>query len=186
LGGFDRNGRHLSALIVESNETGKTNKKGNLAAIVWRMSDWKKVTENKLSGESAFPSVHQLESEVAVLDSGFFGTGQMELWNFRSGKKSRTLAFRERPNQPASESADGSYFAFMNRTGSDLFFSRSINEIAVLDMESGLIFARLRESKSVATAFSFTKDGRRIISGSNDGGIRIWNLPPSRQPKPTP
>ena len=183
LGGFDRNGSHLSAVAwglgAVLTEPGKA--KVSSLGIVWKTRDWKKVAKTIISpqwgGLLCVP--HQLETEVAFLDYGYIGSGQMELWDFRSGRKTRTLALGERPEQLVSLSPDGNYCAFKNSTVGG-WFKKSTAEIAVLDMESGLIFARLREPKSVATAFSFTNDGRQIISGSSDGGIRIWKLPSSR------
>jgi len=185
LGGFNRNGSHLSALFVTPNgKIDKTKSNNYATGIVWTTHDWRQTALSRISPwyEGWSFASHQLEEETVVFGRILFGGGHLELWNFRSGEKTRTLALGESPGLLLpSHSTESNYFAFKNSTGGGLFATKKRTaEIAVLDMESGLIFARLREPKSEATAFSFTKDGRQIISGSSDGGIRIWKLPSSR------
>jgi len=175
---FDHAGMHLCASIAEFDESDEGIA---LAGVVWRTRDWTRTVRIGFSARRTLLTAHPYESEVVLIGRHLFGPGRMELWDLRSGKKTGTVSSTINPRRPAGFSPDGKRFAFMNSTGGGFFATKKrTEEIAVLDMESGLIFARLREPKSVATAFSFTKDGRQIISGSSDGGIRIWKLPPSR------
>ena len=121
-----------------------------------------------------------------AFEYGFLGVGAIESRSLEPGVKVRRYRLREKPGKVAAFSRDGKRFAFKNRANYAFmrFFwqakPREADEIALLDIQSGSIIARLREPKTVATAFSFTKNGRQIISGSSDGGIRIWKLPSSR------
>jgi len=179
--GFDQDGRHLCASFTEIDEADEF---VAIAGIVWRTRDWTKTVRMEFSEEFFFPTAHLYESEVVVCDTGFLGPGSLVSWNLQSGRKTRTYAFEETPARPVGFSPDGKQFAFKNSRSINLFGRLSgpnkIKEIAVIDIESGSIVARLREPKHDPTAFSFTKDGRQIISGSSDGGIRIWKLPPTR------
>jgi WD40 repeat protein len=156
------------------------------SSVVWRTRDWKEVKRLTFSNEAFFvsPKVRLYKSQLMAFESGFLGNGTIELWNQKSGRRVRGFSVREKPSQPASFSPDGKYFAFKNQAGYRFlhFFwePEAVDEIALLDIESGLIIARLRDPKAVVTAFAFTKNGRQIISGSSDGGIRIWKLPPSQ------
>ena len=180
---FDHNGGHLCAAIAVFDAFDEP---FALSGIVWRTRDWTKTVRMEFSEGFWFPTVHPYESQIIVCYPGFLGIGTMDLWNLQSGRKTRTYEFKEKPARPVGFSPDGKQFAFKNSTPFTFnLFGRSsgsnkIKGIAVIDIESGSIVARLREPKHDTTAFSFTTDGRQIISGSSDGGIRIWKLPSSR------
>jgi len=190
---FDHDGQHLSALIAEFDER---NDKAGYTAVVWRTHDWKQAAKIEFAKRFTwFPTIHHFGPEVVVLDEGFiFRAGRLVLTDTRSEKTTRTLASNEAPRLPAGFSPDGRRFAFRNIRsttpgsgsliglfwGANPFGVKNVNEIAVLDIKSGAIVARLREPPFVPGTFAFTKDGRQIISGSSDGSIRIWKLPPPR------
>jgi len=190
---FDDTGTHLSALI---GDLGETDNQPAYTGLVWRTLDWKEASRIRFSESfTLFPKIRHFGAKVVVLDGPWiFRSGKIVLWDTRSERITRTLARNEAPGLPAGFSPDGRRFAFRTIRsttpgsgsliglfwGANPFGVKNVNEIAVLDIKSGAIVARLREPPFVPGTFAFTKDGRQIISGSSDGSIRIWKLPPPR------
>jgi len=134
---------------------------------------------NVSNGFYDVPFVRSNGRQTVTLDGGFLSDNIIEFWDFRSGRKTLRLEHKESPVLPVVFSPKGERLAFINHR-TPFIFNKGVHEIVVFDFMSRSVTARLREPKCVATAFSFTKDGRQIISGSSDGGIRIWKLPSSR------
>jgi len=189
--GFDRKGDRLWVCAGRFAMGSKTTKKSPPSknfVLVWRTRDWKQIRRVDFpDGPFARPIPHLIGSRIFALSRGFLGSGGMELWDLQTGAKLKTFEFKVQPSAFVSSlSPDGKRLAFLNQVGSSFTLSKRVNppkviyEIAVVDIQSGTVIARLREPKSRATAFSFTKDGRQIISGSSDGSIRIWKLPAAR------
>jgi WD40 repeat protein len=51
------------------------------------------------------------------------------------------------------------------------------SEIHLVDPDSGIEFRVLRGHRSGIRSMAFTADGERLVSGGNDGTLRIWSVP---------
>jgi WD40 repeat protein len=70
-------------------------------------------------------------------------------------------------------------FCFFSPTQSILAISTTDSEVIIYNINNHKI-VKLGKEKSIITHLSFTSDGSRIVTGNQDGDIKIWNVDRSK------
>lgn len=89
------------------------------------------------------------------------------VWNVSTGKLRCVLAGPEERVLDAHFSPDGRAVASVDALGHGFLF----------ELEKGTLFARFEGHTALIAAVRFTPDGKRLVTGSRDGSVRVWANP---------
>ena len=96
------------------------------------------------------------------------GSGSTSVWDVMSGKQLRTLKPSGVPSLCFSCLA-------LNPAG-DEFACGSDNTVAIVDLSSGEVRRTLAGHTQSVTSVSYNREGTRVVSGSKDGSMRLWDV----------
>ncbi|MFM9118603.1 MAG: c-type cytochrome domain-containing protein, partial [Planctomycetota bacterium] len=99
-----------------------------------------------------------------LLASG--GYREVKLWRRTQNVKTGELAGLEGAPRSLAVSGDGKFAAIAEETG----------KIKVYDLSNGQVAKNLAGHTAAATAVRFSADNTKLISGSLDKTVRVWNL----------
>ncbi|MDD3337084.1 MAG: protein kinase [Eubacteriales bacterium] len=105
----------------------------------------------------------------SVVSADRYGT--IKRWDVNSGKCTHTILGNHDFSGIVNYSADYR-FAAMGCSGS--------GKIHVRDMHSGNLLHTLEGHPKMVNAIAFSPDGRQLLSGSQDGGMRLWDVQSGR------
>ena len=94
--------------------------------------------------------------------------GRIKLWEVATGKEQATLLVSTSPATPVVYSPDGKTLASADVA------------VTLWDVARGKETAALKGHTLTVSAAAFSPDGKQLASGSEDGMVRLWDLP---QPK---
>lgn len=89
------------------------------------------------------------------------------VWNVSTGKLRCVLAGPEERVLDAHFSPDGRAVASVDALGHGYLF----------ELEKGTVFARFEGHTALIAEVRFTPDGKRFVTGSKDGSVRVWANP---------
>jgi WD40 repeat protein len=101
-----------------------------------------------------------------LCNAGDFGSSRV--WNTRTAEEAFTIVGRVHGAQFDPESK------FLVTVGGE-------NWATLWDLGTGHELKRFQGHTKVMDSFAFTSDGRRLVSGSQDGVIKLWNTAPGRE-----
>ena len=116
-----------------------------------------------LEGHKNYVTAVSITSDGRLAVSGSYN--ELLLWDLETGKCIR-----------AFESNTGWISSTCITPDSEKVISSGGNIIHVWDIESGICLLTLKGHASTITAIKVTPDGRHLVSGSQDGTVKIWNL----------
>ncbi|GJP92887.1 hypothetical protein AlacWU_05786 [Aspergillus niger] len=131
--------------------------------------------------QHTFPTDWHIDS-VVFLPDGRLAVGDklIKLWDLATGTVQQTLGTRNKSTPTLSCSQDGRFLAHDESSS-----------IKVWDITTRTLHQICEGHRNKVWAVAFSPDGRRLVSGSQDATIKIWNIdtpacgPPLRERKDT-
>jgi WD40 repeat protein len=151
--------------------SGGANRDGTIR--VWDASSG--IQLHQIPATAANGYIHQILSVAFSGDGKLFATGgenrMVRVWDTQSYKEKPTLGPHASGVMSISVSPDGRLLLATEWDG-----RQHRSDILVWELETGCLIRRLCGHVHYAWAVSFFPDGRRAISGSFDGSVRIWDV----------
>lgn len=96
---------------------------------------------------------------------------QIDIWSTETGKLTHSLSMNE------------SFFSLEFRPDSSGIAVGFDGSVEIWDFESRALFRSFKGHDDLVSSCSFSRDGKRLVSGSWDRSIRIWNVETGNQEK---
>jgi hypothetical protein len=142
---------------------------GSLVAFVGRSPG------GLMDAMEGWPQKWALSTDGSTAVSGS-DDGCVRVWDLDSGRLRRRFGQFGSMVACVALSADGR-LAACGRT----FPATTVNLIEVWEVETGRLVHTLRAQRDRVTCVAFSPDGRRILSGSDDGSVRLWDSATGQQ-----
>ena len=130
---------------------------------------------SSLSGQEydIYSLVFSPDSKSLVAGTNFSRTSNrtLRVWDVQTGKELMVFGDQEFVIGDLSFSPDGKYLALAS--GRD--WDSENFEVRILDFAEKTVKHSLKGHSGVVTSVSYSPDGRRIVTTSEDGTVRIWN-----------
>jgi WD40 repeat protein/serine/threonine protein kinase len=99
----------------------------------------------------------------------------IHVWDVASGRRRFLLTVSRGNLNQVLYSPDGRYLAAASRDY-DQTISKESGEVKLWDAATGKEVRTLRGHNRMVTSLAFTPDSRRLISGSNDWTVKVWEV----------
>lgn len=122
---------------------------------------------NRLSYSITVTFTPDSSKVLTALEGASFNLGQLSIWDVKTAMRLRNL-------QPSGKSSPSILSPSFLSAG-DKFACGSGKSVLVLDLASDEVLQAFAGHTDSVTCVSFNRDGTRIVSGSQDGTVRLWD-----------
>ena len=101
--------------------------------------------------------------------------GRAEVWDVATGKRLRSLVHKDAVNSVAF-SPDGRTIVTASGSEHDSKKEPTDYNVRLWNVATGRLLRAIGGFDGLVHAVVFTKDGRSLVSASDDGTVRMWNV----------
>ncbi|EKM61722.1 uncharacterized protein PHACADRAFT_248499 [Phanerochaete carnosa HHB-10118-sp] len=107
------------------------------------------------------------DSSTVLAAPQYASSGQLSIWDVKTAEHLRNLQL---PGQPFLSTRSPNF-----PSARDKFACGSGNSVLILDLASGEARQTFSRHTNDVTCVAYSQDGTRIVSGSRDGTVRLWD-----------